>query len=86
MTRRYNSCRELGQKMDSEGGLAEMLYGYGLSVEDLPDDMPATIREQVEFLLTAQEAHDNVQSYLYEQAEAGSQPGDWDYDEGSEFD
>jgi hypothetical protein len=35
---RYENRQELANKIDWEGGIHEMLFGYGLSRGDLPQD------------------------------------------------
>ena len=35
---RYENRQELADKIDWEGGLYDMLFGYGLSRHDLPKD------------------------------------------------
>lgn len=79
---KYNSGHELATKMDSEGGLAEMLFGYGLNKDDLPDDMPNYIRDKLFDLLDPElhEAYREVGEWLWQQYDADPSPGDWDYE------
>lgn len=77
----YNSSRELAAKMDSEGGLADLLFGYGLSPDDLPDDMPGSIWDKINTLLDIKPLYDEVQSWLYERFDDDPVPGDYDYEE-----
>ena len=78
---KYNSGRELAQKADNEGGLDGMIFGYGLTLEELPDDMPLEHKAIVSTLLGLKSAYDLAENWLYEQMDKESQPGDWDYDE-----
>jgi hypothetical protein len=75
----YNSSRELALKMDSEGGLAEMMYGYGLEISDLPADMRPDIKEKLLNLMSMDHDYAAVQGYLYDQMENDPVPGDYDY-------
>ena len=36
---------ELAARVDNEGGIWEAVFHYGLTVEDLPDDVPHNIAE-----------------------------------------
>jgi len=76
---KYNSSRELALKMDSEGGLAEMLFGYGLDADDLPDDMRPDIRENLLKLKALADEYDSVQSWLYSEMDEPPRIGDWDW-------
>lgn len=76
---RYNSCRELAQKMDNEGGLDGMIFGYGLTLEDLPDDMPLEHKATVSTLLGLVDLFQKAESYVYERMDDDPNPGDWDY-------
>lgn len=40
---RYENRQELANKIDHEGGIYDMLIGYGLTIEDLPEDDKALI-------------------------------------------
>lgn len=33
----YQSYQELADKIDHEGGIYSMLFGYGLSIDEMPD-------------------------------------------------
>lgn len=78
---RYNSARELAQKMDYEGGLTGMVFGYGLRKEDIPDDVPPEIRLRLHKLINMEPLVNKVEAYFNEQAEAAPRPGDYDYDD-----
>lgn len=84
----YNSSRDLAEKVAYEGGLAEMIFSYGLGLDDLPDDMPENIRVCLTHVIGVSDSYEQVQKFLYEEADKDPQPGDWDYDDdtGSEFD
>ncbi len=77
----YNSSRDMAAKMDSEGGLAEFIFGYGLSLDNLPADMPEEIRDGMEYLLGAYETYSKVQQWLYARFDEDPKPGDYDYQE-----
>lgn len=34
---RYETRQEVAEKIDYEGGIYDMLFGYGLAVDDLPE-------------------------------------------------
>ena len=42
---RYETREELSGKVDWEGGVTEAITGYGITVTDLPEDVPATIAD-----------------------------------------
>lgn len=77
----YNSSRELAIKMASEGGLADLMFGYGLDEDDLPEDMDGEIFEKILGLLKMGPVYDEVQTWLYARMEDDPSPGDWDYEE-----
>ena len=66
MRARYENSAELGWKIDSEGGLCEMLFGYGLHVEELPHDLPDEIRRLIGKLLSIQWMVEEVEQYFCE--------------------
>ena len=64
MSTRYEHSAELGWKTDSEGGVPAMIFGYGLRMEDLPNDMPPHIRALVKKLNEAAPAVEELERYL----------------------
>lgn len=48
----YESRQELADKADYEGGIAEMLFGYGLHPDDVPED-DVELREAIAEALKA---------------------------------
>lgn len=64
MSSRYEHSAELGWRADREGGVAELIFGYGLSVEDLPNDMPPHIRAFVRKLILDKPYLEEVKKYL----------------------
>jgi hypothetical protein len=78
---RYNSSHDMAAKMDSEGGLSEFIFGYGLNPEDIPDDMPEVMRDKLHALRNLSHAYDSLQSWLYERMDDDPKPGDYDYEE-----
>lgn len=75
---RYEHSADLGWKAGSEGGLTELIWGYGLRMDDLPNDMPPEIRRLVRQLLAVTPALREVERYL-EKAVM-----DYDYDKESD--
>lgn len=67
---RYASRQELANKADWEGGILDMLFGYGLSVDDVPED-DVELREAIAACLAAKPAIAHLESLLPE-------PGDED--------
>jgi hypothetical protein len=61
---RYEHSADLGWKADCEGGVAEMIFGYGLCMEDLPNDMPPEIRAHIKRILMVKSALEAVEQYL----------------------
>lgn len=47
---RYDSRQEIADKADYEGGLLEFIFGYGLEVDDLPED-DTVLRSALEAVL-----------------------------------
>ena len=41
---KYDDREELAAKVEWEGGVSETILGYGITVEDLPDETPAEVR------------------------------------------
>lgn len=77
----YNSAREIAQKMSSEGGLAEFLFGYGFSEEDITEDISPVIQSKLLKLMDMAEIYEEIASYFYNRAEDEPVPGDWDYED-----
>jgi hypothetical protein len=61
---RYEHSADLGWKAGCEGGVTELIFGYGLSMEDLPNDMPPNIRALVKQLLDVGPSLRELQDYL----------------------
>lgn len=79
MGSRYNSAREIAFKMDSEGGLAEFFFGYGFTEDDVTEDIPAHVREDISDLLNQGALYDRLESYFNGARENDPVPGDFDY-------
>lgn len=62
---RYESRQELSSKADYEGGILDMLFGYGLSVDDVPED-DVELREAIAACLAAKPAIAHLESLLPE--------------------
>ncbi len=62
---RYESRQDLANKADYEGGILEMLFGYGLSVDDVPED-DQELRDAIAACLTIKPALDHLESLLPE--------------------
>lgn len=74
---RYEHSAELGWKADTEGGVAELIFGYGLNMEDLPNDMPGHIRAFIRQLIAVKPSLDEVQRYLNKATEEYAQQAGW---------
>lgn len=61
---RYEHSADMGWKADSQGGVDALIFGYGLRMEDLPNDMPAPLRARVRELLAVKPALEEVRQYL----------------------
>lgn len=48
---KYESGKDLAQKINWEGGVTEFIHSYGTRKEDLPDDLPIDVRIDFEILL-----------------------------------
>ena len=58
---KYESSYDLMSKAWNEGGLEEFVFGYGLTEEDLPDDMPGHIVIAFLRLFDAREPLDQIE-------------------------
>jgi hypothetical protein len=47
----YRDMEHFANKMDNEGGFYEFVTGYGVRIEDLPDDCPEEVRSAIVALL-----------------------------------
>jgi hypothetical protein len=65
---KYESMSGFAGKMDWEGGLMELVR-YGLSEDELPDDMPDDIRAVIIELITVEPNYSDCQSKIYEYLE-----------------
>lgn len=61
---KYVSSSDLKQKADWEGGILELIFGYGLSAKDLPDDLPGDIRTAFYILISAGTWVDLINEYF----------------------
>lgn len=61
---RYEHSADMGWKADSEGGVAELIFGYGLRMTELPNDMPPLIRAKIKLLLAVDPVLREVSDYL----------------------
>lgn len=77
----YNSSREMAMKMDDEGGLGELIFGYGFQPVDIPADMPPRMRSKLMDLLDMRTVYSEVQTWLYAEFDKDPRPGDYDYEE-----
>lgn len=77
MSTRYEHSAELGWKADSEGGIAELIFGYGLSMDDLPNDMPPHIRAFIRQLNAVKPSLDEVRRYLEKATQDYAQRAGW---------
>jgi len=74
---RYEHSADLGWKMQSEGSIQELIFGYGLLMEDLPNDMPSHIRAFVRQCNAVSASLDEIRKYL-EKAVDEYDYADWD--------
>jgi hypothetical protein len=58
---------ELAAKVDWEGGVAEAITGYGLTLDDLPEDAPAYIKANWKIVQESASAIERIQVWLDEQ-------------------
>lgn len=65
---RYESRQEIADKADWEGGTLDLVFGYGLSVEDLPED-DQELRDALTELLALRPAIDRFNNLLPEPGE-----------------
>lgn len=61
---RYEHSADLGWRADREGSVHELIFGFGLRMEDLPNDMPPAMRAKVRQLLAVKPALDELRRYL----------------------
>lgn len=61
---RYEHSADLGWRSDCEGSLHELIFGFGLRMEDLPNDMPPPIRAKIRQLLAVDPVLREVRTYL----------------------
>lgn len=61
---RYEHSADMGWKSDSEGSLHELIFGYGLRMEELPNDMPPAMRAKIRQLLAVEPVLIEVRQYL----------------------
>lgn len=62
---RYDSRQEVADKADYEGGPLDLVFGYGLSVDDLPED-DTELREALRDLLACRPAIERFEALLPE--------------------
>lgn len=74
---RYEHSAELGWRMQSEGSVQELVFGYGLHMEDLPNDMPPHIRAFIRKLLLDKPFLDEVGKYLDGATQEYAQKAGW---------
>lgn len=65
---RYESRQEIADKADWEGGTLDFVFGYGLSVEELPED-DQELRDALAELLAMRPAIEKFKSLLPEPGE-----------------
>lgn len=61
---RYEHSADMGWKANSEGSLQELIFGYGLRMVDLPNDMPPAMRAKIRQLLEVEPVLIEVRQYL----------------------
>lgn len=68
MSSAYRSRQEVADKADYEGGVLDFVFGYGLSVDDLPED-DMELRDALAALLAMRPALDHFKDLLPEPGE-----------------
>ena len=63
--RKYENRQEFADKADYEGGLLEFVFGYGVDVEDLPED-DTELREALAEVLKVKPAIERLEALLPE--------------------
>lgn len=61
---RYEHSADMGWKADCEGGVAELIFGYGVRMEDLPNDMPPEMRRKIKLLIEIEPVLEEVRKYF----------------------
>ena len=61
---RYEHSADLGWKSDCEGGVEQLIFNYGLRMEDLPNDMPPPMRAKIKQLIEIEPVLEEVRRYL----------------------
>lgn len=61
---RYEHSADMGWKANSEGSLQELIFGYGLRMVDLPNDMPPAMRANIRQLIAVDPILREVRQYL----------------------
>lgn len=61
---KYNSVFDLASKADWEGGIEELMFGYGIDVSELPDGTPADIVYDFELCLSTEPALARIRTWL----------------------
>jgi hypothetical protein len=61
---KYVDKQELDDKIEWEGGIAEFTMGYGVNLEELPDETPDNVREAFRHLLAARRAVAIIQAWF----------------------
>lgn len=64
MSERYTKD-ELASKVDWEGGVAEAITGYGISVDALPEDAPTWVRANWKVVQESGPAIRRINEWLY---------------------
>lgn len=62
---------ELAAKVEWEGGLAEAVFGYGLTRADMPEDAPTWVWANWQCLMDAKGALRRIEEWLDEDGEGG---------------
>lgn len=62
---KYPSREDLAEKADWEGGILELVFGYGMSQEELPDNTPGPVRDAFTRLFDIKSDVRTIQDWLY---------------------
>jgi hypothetical protein len=61
---KYESSQDLAYKVQWEGGFTAFVFDYGISEAELPDDLPADVREAAIRVISVRTAANKVEDYL----------------------
>ena len=69
----YQSSAEMAAHADEEGGITELIFGRGMELSELPDDIPNEIYEAIDQLINVKPRVEQISAYL----DSKLAEGDW---------